>query len=117
MRIARGFFGRRDDCRAAIGTAEERARRQIEEARGADVIDVVPCLLGTRPILAITGNRAVDDLWVDRAHILIAEAEPRHDAGPELLEYDVGARDQRLQFFAVRLALENEAQALLAADK
>ena len=67
------------------------------------------------PGLAVAGDRAIDDVGPDRADVVIAEAEARHDARPELLDDDVGTLDQRAQPRARRLVLQIERHAFLAA--
>src|SRR6185312_11622234 len=65
--------------------------------------------------LAIAGDRAIDQPRIERAHVGVAETEPRHHAGTELLNQDVGAHEQRLELFAVGLALEIDRKHALAA--
>ena len=88
---------------------------QRQQPGVADVVDVVTRLRGARAGLAVAGDRAIDQPRIDLAQRLGAETEPRHHAGPELLDQDVGALDQRHQPGAVALVLEIEHQALLAA--
>jgi hypothetical protein len=64
--------------------------------------------------LAIAGDRAIDDVGPDGADVVIAEAEPGHDARPELLDDDVGALDQRAQPRARGLVLQVQRHAFLA---
>src|SRR5262249_47569847 len=44
--------------------------------------------------LAVAGGGDVEEPRVERGRRLVAEPEPLHDAGPEVLDEDVGARDQ-----------------------
>ena len=72
------------------GIARERA---VEAARGVDDHRVGGAL-GRRPALAVARDRAVDELRIERAHRFLAEAEPLHHAGPEVLDQHVGLADQ-----------------------
>ena len=93
----------------------QRAGLQRQQSRVADVVDVVPGLRSARPALAVAGDRAIDQPRIDLAQRPGPETEPRHHAGPELLDQNVGALDQRHQPGAVGFVLEIEHQALLAA--
>src|SRR5258708_24509421 len=49
----------------------------------------VGALPGTRSFLSETRYRAIDQLGISRRQTRIIETEPRHDAGPVVLDYDV----------------------------
>ena len=50
---------------------------------------VVDGLVGERPLLAPAAHRNVDEVRLDGLEVLVVEAEPRHDAGAEVLHEDV----------------------------
>src|SRR5262249_32349644 len=72
-------------------------------------------LAGARPTLSVAGDRAIDEARVDLAHVVIGEAEPLHDAWPELLDQNVGAFDERAKARTLVVARKVERHALLAA--
>ena len=88
---------------------------QRQQAGRADVVDVVPGFSRARPGLAVAGDRAIDQPRVDLAQRVVAEAQPRHHAGAELLDQHIGALDQWHQPVAVGAVLEVQHQAFLAA--
>ena len=55
-----------------------------------------------RAVLAVAGDRAVDDPRVHLSHPLVADAEPVEHAGPEGLEHDVVLAHERQQRLAAR---------------
>ena len=105
-----------NECRRHDGLLHG-SRLERQEAGEALVVDVVAGFVRARPSLAVTRDRAINETRVDRRDSVIAEAEPLHHARPELLNQHVGARDQGLEPGAVRLVLEVEHHALLAAIK
>ena len=46
--------------------------------------------LGVGAGLAVAGDAGVDDAGVDRRHVVVAQAQPSHGAGREILQHDVG---------------------------
>ena len=68
-----------------------------------------------RAVLPVAGDRAVDDLRVDLAQRLVADAEPVEHARAEGLEHDVGVAHQAQQHLAAGLRLEVEPDRALAA--
>ena len=49
-----------------------------------------------RPVLPEPGDRAVDEARIDAFQHLVAEAEPFHDAGAEILPHDIGRLGEAL---------------------
>ena len=71
-----------------------------------------------RAVLAVAGDRAVDDPRVLLAHPLVADAEPVEHAGPEGLEHDVVFAHEPQQRLAPALVLQVEAdRALVAVER
>src|SRR5688500_5047516 len=60
-----------------------------QDARVPDVVRVVTCYLGSRAVLAVTGDRAIDQTWIDRRQALVAEAEAVHHTRTERLDHHV----------------------------
>ena len=50
--------------------------------------------LGRGTGLAVARDRAIDQLWIDLAAAIIVEPQPAHHAGAEVLDQDIGGRDQ-----------------------
>ena len=84
--------------RAAGDVGDQRGRRhrpvrrtgvEREQSGRADVVEVVAGLAGARAGLAVAGDRAKDQAGIDRAHRVVAKAEPGHHAGAELLDQHV----------------------------
>ena len=67
------------------------------------------------PVLAVAGDRAVDDAGVHLAHALVADAEAVEHAGAERLEHHVVVAHEPQQHLAAALALEVEADRALVA--
>ena len=57
----------------------------------------------------------IDDMRIDLRHFLVAEAQPRHRVGADVVDEDVGGRDQRAQLLAVCLRLQVEHDRALVA--
>ena len=113
---------RRQRAAGDVGDQRRRHHRPVgrpgverQQSGMADVVEIVPGLAGARAGLAVAGDRAIDQLGIDRAHRLIAEPQPRHHAGAELLDQHIGAGQQRHKLVAIGLVLEIEHEALLAA--
>jgi len=94
----------------AAGIAGESERRPVTL-----VVQVVASLLRSRAGLAVAGNGAVDHARIDPLHGLVAQSEALHHAGPELLDEDVGPREQRLEAAPAGGALEIDDDTLLGA--
>src|SRR4029079_12569363 len=88
-----------------------RTGRESEQTGIPDIIDVVPGLVNAWPALAVAGDRAIDQFRVDLLQFVVAETEPVHHAGTELLNHNVRALDQRHELFAVSVALQIERHA------
>jgi len=80
-----------------------------------DVVEIVAGLASARPALPVARDRAVHQPWVHGLERFVSEIEPLHHAGPELLDQDVGALNQRHELIAGLWALEIENQTFLAA--
>src|SRR5258707_15451523 len=65
--------------------------------------------------LPVSGDRTVDDHGIERGYRIIVEAEPRHDARPELLDDDIRAFQQRAEPLVLGGAFQIEGDAALAA--
>src|SRR5580658_3519053 len=99
----------RDGGRLA-GAAQER-----EHAGGRDVVEIVADHVAIGAVLAVAGDRAVNDLGVAQADAVVVDAQALGDAGTILLDDHVGARGEAGIDFAARPALEIEADGLLVA--
>ena len=88
----REAHGHRAVARVAAepGQATERLQQQV-----------LPGLVFPRPLLAVTGDHAVNDLRVDRLHALVVEPVFLHHARTEVVDQNVGGRDQTLQLLTV----------------
>src|SRR5215471_14210182 len=86
-------------CEAAQGLKEEILARPITR----------------RPIGIIGGQGAIDDLRVECARRLVAEAEPFHDTGSIIFNDDIGIRDQSPSGLETFRCLEIEPKATLIA--
>ena len=75
----------------------------------------MPGAVAQRPVLPVAGDRAEDDLRVDGAHRLVADAEAVEHAGPEGLEHDVVLAHEREQQLAPGVLLEVDADRALVA--
>ena len=93
------------------------ALRERDRSGEGQLVDVsmTDGALGVGAVLAVAGDRAVDDARVRLAHPLVADPEPVEHAGAEAVEDDVVALDQAQQRLAPGLALEVEADRALAA--
>ncbi len=100
---------RRDDRRLG-GSHAERQHTGV-----AQIVEVVTGDVALGPVLAVAGDRAVDDARVDRGDSFVIEAEPRHHARPELFDHHVGLFEQRHDLGLVGRVLEVEREGLLAA--
>ena len=75
----------------------DRYRRAAFPAGGADDAghalqqQVLPGAGGERAVLAVAGERAVDERRIERAQAFGVEAEPGHDAGPEIVDERIAA--------------------------
>ena len=76
---------------------------------------VVAGLGAARAGLAEPGDRAVHQPRPARRHRLVAESEPLHGAGPEVLDEHVGPVEQPLEHRAPARRLEVQRQAFLVA--
>jgi hypothetical protein len=62
---------------------------EVQHAAVAEIVDVVSDPAGVRTVLAVAGDRAVDESRIARRERRVVDAEPRHHAGPEALEQHV----------------------------
>ena len=85
------------------------------DAGAGHVVDVVAGSHGERAVLAVAGDGTVDNPRIDRAQLLVGEAELLHDAGAELLDDDVVVHDQLADGLHGGRLLEVEMDGLLAA--
>ncbi len=74
--------------------------RQPKQSHEREIIHVVPGGLALGPVLAVAGDRAVDDPWVDRAHLLVAHAQTVEHARAEGLQHHVVVAHQAQQHLA-----------------
>ena len=78
----------------------------------------MPRAVAVGPVLAVAGDRAVDEPGVLLAQALVADAEPVHHAGAEALEQHVGLAHEPQQHLAPGLGLEVDAdRALVAVER
>ena len=88
---------------------------QPEQPDEPEVVHVVAGAVAVGPVLAVAGDRAVDEPRVLLAQPLVADPEPVHHAGAEALEQHVGLAHEPQQHLAPRLALEVDADRALVA--
>ncbi len=88
---------------------------QPEQADEPEVVHVVAGAVAVRPVLAVAGDRAVDDPGVLLLEPLVADPEPVQHAGAEALEQHVGLAHEPQQHLAPRLRLEVDADRALVA--
>jgi hypothetical protein len=86
-----------------------------QHAGDGDVVDVVPCRLGERPGLAVTGDRAVDDRRVELRERRVVAAQARGHSRPVAFEEDVGGLGQAQEHPAPAVGLEVQRQAAIVA--
>ena len=89
------------------GQAHQPAHRLPQRVEGRAV--------AIRAVLPEPGHRTQDDVGLQLAQPVVAEAHLFHDAGPEILQHDVGGRHQGGENLLAALGAHVEAQALLAA--
>ena len=96
--------------RRVAGAADrlERAAHRLQE-------QILPRPVRVRAVLPVPGHRDVDDVGVERAQRLVVHAEPLGDAGPVVLEEDVGRARQLPEDLAPFLRLEVDGEAALVA--
>ena len=70
---------------------------------------------GARARLPVAGDRAIDQFGIVLAERGVVEAQPRHHAGPEVLDHDVGQGGKLIDDRLGGLALQVDRKALLAA--
>ena len=97
------------------GNVVQLARRELHETQLGVHHGRVRPPSGHGAVLSVAGDRAVHDLRVAGAHLLVAEADAVEDAGPEVLEHDVASRCQIGHEIAARLGAEVDGDAALAA--
>ena len=71
--------------------------------------------LDPRALVAVAGDRGIDDAGIDRPDRGVVEPEALDDAGPEILQHDVGLADQLSERGEVGRVLEVEREAFLGA--
>ena len=84
-----------------VGVAGE-AQHPVE----AEVVHVVAGAVAVRPVLAVAGDRAVDEARVDASESLVADPEPVEHARAERLEQHVGVAGEPEQDLLALLVLE-----------
>ena len=87
---------------------------QPEQADQAEVVHVVPAAVAVRAVLAVAGDRAVDQPRVDLPQAVVADAQAVQDARPERLEEDVGVAGEAQQHVAALVGLEIDPDRALA---
>jgi hypothetical protein len=102
--------GRHHLLRPAIGLGI-----QAHHAGGRLGDEVVRARARERAVLTEPGNAAVDQPRVQPLHRLVAEPQPGHHAGAEVLDQHVGAGDEFARDAAVGLVVQVERDAALAA--
>jgi hypothetical protein len=80
-----------------------------------EIVEIVAGVLRPRAALPVAGDRAVHQGGVDLPERIPAEAQAVHDAGPELLDQNLGLGDERQEPRDLLRVLEVERQAALAA--
>ncbi len=88
---------------------------QTQDPVQAQIVHVVPGPVAVRPVLAVAGDRAVDQRRIRLAQNLVADAEPLEDAWPEALDHDVGRLRQLQQRLPAPLLLQVQADRALVA--
>ncbi len=97
----------RDDGRTA------RRAREADHAREAQVVEVVPDAVAIGPVLAVAGDRAVDEARIDGAERLVVDPEARRRPGARALEHHVRLARQAMEDGAPLGRLQVERQAPL----
>ena len=115
---------RHEGARADVGDLHARDDRRparladvVEHACGRQVVDVVADAVAVRAVLAVAGDRTVDEPRVQRRQTLAADPEARHDARPEALEHHVRVRRQPEEDLTPCLGLQVEGHAALVAGE
>ena len=88
---------------------------QPEDPVQAEVVDVVAGPVPVRPILAVAGDRAVDEPGVLLAQPLVSDAEAVHHARAKRFEQHVDVADQPQQHFLAGWRLQIDPDRALAA--
>src|SRR5690606_28494399 len=98
--------------RAAVGTAAVAGN-----TGNSQTVDVVAGSVFVGAGLAIAGNGAVNQSWIDGFEYLIAYSEAIHDARAKLLHHNVVVLNQLLDLFNTLGLLQVQLQRLLAATE
>ena len=103
------------DLRAGLDRRAAGLAGQAEDPVQAQVVHVVAGAVAVRAVLAVAGDRAVDEGRVRLAQHVEADAELVEHAGPEALDQHVGRLGQLEQGLAAPLLLQVEADRALVA--
>ena len=88
---------------------------ESEQPVEPEVVHVVPGSAAVGAILAIAGDRAVDQTGVDLPQLLITDAQALHHAGAKRLEQDVGLGGEAFEDIPAGIGLEVEPDRTFAA--
>src|SRR5690606_5679803 len=98
-----------------VGRARRGASRLIVEQTGAPLDQCVECRFGReRTVRAITGNRQLNDTWVERADRVETEPERCRNVRTPVLDIEICIAQQRLELGEVVRRLQIKADASLA---
>ncbi len=95
-RLRGGVRGRlvADECPVERRLAGRRVALHARQAGGGLDHVVVHPSAAVRPVLSVAGDRGVDEVGIDRLHVVVAEPESVHRSGPEVLDEHVGVLDE-----------------------
>src|SRR5215207_3168604 len=106
------------DLGPGLDRGAARLARQGEETVQAQVVHVVARAVAVRAVLAVAGDRAVDERRVRLAKYLVADAQVVEHTRPEALDQGVGGLDQLEQRLSAALLLQVDPdRALVAVER
>ena len=119
---ARGDRKRRGDSAERIRDRIARAQRSTalvagDTHRTGQALDdlVVGRRIFHRTVLAEPRDRAIDERWIVLPQLLVAHAEPIHDARAEVLDQHMRGADEPLEHFLPAFGFQVDGDGLLAA--
>ncbi len=102
----------RGDCRRLALPADH-----IQHAAHRNVVDVVADGHRIGAVLAVAGERAIDEARVDAAQRLVVDAQALYDAGAKAFEDNVGGLREPVEDVAGGLVAQVEDEAALVASE
>src|SRR5215210_4311668 len=106
------------DLRAGLDRRPARVPAQAEDSVQAEVVQVMAGAVAVRTVLAVAGDRAVDQRRIRLAQHLVADAQPLEHARPEALDQHVGGFGELQESLPSPLLLQVEPdRALIAVQR